>query len=133
MGKKKAKKDEVTVTTQEATIEKPAETKAAKPKADKRPYIPWLSDQLETPQDRKLLLKTILEKFPTVSKGGAQTFLTDMLNPKYSYFKDRPAIKLPDGRVVFADKAPVVEIVVEAPVVEEIVEAPVTEEIQQAE
>ena len=83
------------------------EQTAEKPKTDRRPYIPYLTEALEEPQDRKILLKTILEKWPTVSKGGCQTFMTDMLNPKYSHFKDRPVIKLPDGKVVFADKAPI--------------------------
>ena len=90
--------------------EKPVEKK---PKADRRPYIAFLTEALEQAQDRKALLKTIMERWPTISKGGAQTFLTDMLNPKYSHFKDRPIVKLPDGKVIFKDKAPVVEVVQE--------------------
>ena len=110
---------------QAAQSEQPA---AKKPKVDKRPYIPFLTEALETPQDRKEMLKTILEKWPQVSKGGVQTFLTDMLNPKYSFFKDRPVTKLSDGKVCFADKAPVAvsEEVKEVPV-EEVVSTPVTE------
>ena len=93
-----------TVEPAEQTAEKPK-----KPKVDRRPYIPFLTEALEQPQDRKELLKIILEKWPTVSKGGCQTFLTDMLNARYTFFKDRPVSKLPDGRIVFADKAPVAE------------------------
>jgi len=94
-------------TTQPA--EQAAEKPASKPRVDRRPYIGFLTEALEKPQDRKELLKIILEKWPTVSKGGCQTFLTDMLNPRYSHWKDRPIIKLADGKVVFADKAPIAE------------------------
>ncbi len=95
--------------TEGQEIAAPAEKPASKPRLDRRPYIPFLTEALQQPQDRKSLLKTIMEKWPTVSKGGCQTFLTDMLNRKYSFFKDRAVIKLADGKVVFADKAPIAE------------------------
>lgn len=117
---------EAAVTTedlQNQVVEQPAQAEQPvpkKPRVDKRPYIPWLTSMLEVPQDRKILLKSILEQWPQVSKGGCQTFLTDMLNPKYSFFKDRSVVKLADGKVCFADKAPVAS-------VEEVQEAPAGE------
>ncbi|MGA3116947.1 MAG: hypothetical protein ABSF90_21210 [Syntrophobacteraceae bacterium] len=104
---------QVVVTDGQETVEQTVE-KPKKPKVDRRPYILYLTEVLEQPQDRKILLKTILEKWPTVSKGGCQTFLTDMLNARYTFFKDRPVIKLPDGRVVFKDQAPIADKVQEA-------------------
>jgi len=109
----KAKRAEATIKEETKAVEQPV----VKIKVDRRPYIAWVEKQLEAPRDRKELLKQILVKWPEVSKGGAQTFLTDLLNPKYTHWKDRPVVKLADGKVVFADKAPAPEVVV-APVVE---------------
>jgi hypothetical protein len=54
--------------------------------------------------DKKELLALIMEQFPTVSKNGASTFLTDALNPRYSHWKDRVVSKTVDGKLIFADK-----------------------------
>jgi hypothetical protein len=54
--------------------------------------------------DRKSIVKLVLAEFPTVKKGGVETFLTDCLNPKYSFFKERKVTKSPDGKLIFADR-----------------------------
>src|SRR5208283_5385650 len=63
----------------------PAEQPAPKPpKASKRPYISLVEEHLELGNlDKKELLALIMERFPTISKNGVSTFLTDALNPKY--------------------------------------------------
>jgi hypothetical protein len=113
MAKKAKKKAEAKVEVQEVVAEQSAPRKV---RIDRRPYIPYVTSHLELgDMDRASILKEILEQFPTVSKGGAQTFLCDMLNPRYTYYKGRVVIKLPDGKVVFQDKLQV-EPVTEEPV-----------------
>ncbi|HAM50891.1 MAG TPA: hypothetical protein DCP92_09465 [Nitrospiraceae bacterium] len=72
----------------------------------KRPYISLVEEHLELGDlDKKELLALIMEQFPTVSKTGASTFLTDALNPRYSHWKeDRVVSKTIDGKLIFADK-----------------------------
>jgi len=52
------------------------------------------------------MLEFIMEKYPGVSKSGASTFLTDLLNPKYSHWKERGVVKSETGKLVFKDKVP---------------------------
>lgn len=78
-----------------------------KPKQNKRPYVEYVSTQcLENGLfDRKELIKAIMEKFSGLSKGGVETFVTDLKNPKYSFFKERAVILHPKtGKLIFADK-----------------------------
>ena len=71
----------------------------------KRPYIALVEEHLELGNlDKKELLALIMEQFPTISKNGASTFLTDALNPRYSHWKDRVVSKTVDGKMIFADK-----------------------------
>ena len=85
------------------TVEPPAPAK--KERVSKRPYISLVEEHLELGNlDKKELLALIMEQFPTVSKNGASTFLTDALNPRYSHWKDRVVSKTVDGKLIFADK-----------------------------
>ena len=88
------------------TTTQPAEQPAPRPpKVSKRPYISLVEEHLELGDlDKKELLALIMEQFPTVSKNGASTFLTDALNPRYSHWKDRVVSKTVDGKLIFADK-----------------------------
>lgn len=84
---------------------KPAEKSAAKPKVNRRPYIDWVSKHLELgDMERKAMVQQVLKDFPIVRKGGIETFLTDLLNPKYSHFKERKVTKTADGKLIFADR-----------------------------
>jgi hypothetical protein len=77
------------------------------PRPSKRPYIDLVRTHLECgDMDKKQLLGLIMEKFPSVSRGGAGTFLSDLLNPKYTFFRDRPVVKMADGKLIFADRVP---------------------------
>lgn len=81
------------------------EKPAPKPKPSKRPYIADVEALLTAGSHTKpQILALILEKYPAVSKGGASTFLTDLLNEKYRHWKDRPVVRTADGKMVFADK-----------------------------
>lgn len=80
-------------------------TPAKKERVSKRPYISLVEEHLELGDlDKKELLALIMEQFPTVSKNGASTFLTDALNPRYSHWKDRVISKTVDGKLIFAEK-----------------------------
>ena len=75
------------------------------PRVSKRPYISLVESHLETgDMDKKVLLALIMEKYPTVNRNGASTFLTDALNPRYSHWKGRVVTKTPEGKLIFADK-----------------------------
>ncbi len=83
----------------------PEEKAAPKPRINKRPYIAMVTEHLELgDMDRKALVNLVLKEFPIVKKGGVETFLTDCLNPKYSFFKERKVTKSPDGKLIFADR-----------------------------
>jgi len=93
------------VETQEATTEGQEAPAPKPPKVSKRPYISLVEEHLELGNlDKKGLLALIMERFPTISKNGVSTFLTDALNPKYSHWKDRVVSKTVDGKMIFADK-----------------------------
>lgn len=105
--------------------EQPEEKPAPKPRVNKRPYIALVTQHLEAgDMDRKELATLVMNQFPTVKKGSIETFLTDCLNPRYSFFKDRVVIKHA-GKMVFADlvetqpKSESAEVVTEVPVQEE--------------
>lgn len=92
---------------QEPAIEQPAEKPAPKPKVSKRPYIADVEVMLVAgTYTKQEMLALILEKYSTVSQGGASTFLTDLLNEKYRHWKERPVVKLADGKLQFADMVP---------------------------
>ena len=90
--------------TQEVVTEKSGEKPASK--LSKRPYIEFVAECLEKGiYDRKELIAAVLEKFPTVSKGGIQTFVTDLRNPKYSHFRDRKVVLYGNqGKLIFEDR-----------------------------
>lgn len=92
---------------QEAVAEQPEEKTAPKPKVSKRPYIADVEVMLNAGSHTKQeMLAFILEKYPAVSKGGASTFLTDLLNEKYRHWKDRAVVKRADGKLQFAGRVP---------------------------
>lgn len=97
-------------------------------KVSKRPYIATVESCLEAgSHTKKELLKLITDTFPEVSKGGASTFLTDLLNAKYRHWKDREVTKKADGRLQFSDKITadiIVEPAAEAPANPEPTEQP---------
>jgi hypothetical protein len=96
---------ETQVVEQTAQPENAEETPAPKPRVNKRPYIGVVTEHLEAgDMDRKALVSLVLKEFPAVKKGGVETFLTDTLNPKYSYFKERVVTKSPNGKLIFADR-----------------------------
>jgi hypothetical protein len=144
MGKKKAQ-TEVTENQHEVALptvvessetevfaqpEQLTEKPAPKPKVSKRPYIALVESHLELgDMDRKSLLELVLKEFPSVTKGGIGTFITDLKNVKYSHFKPRVAVEHPTTKkFIFADK--VETQVVEAPVE---AEAPVADVVVPAE
>ncbi len=91
------------VATEGEAVEQPAPAK--KERLSKRPYIALVEAHFELGDlDKKELLTLIMGQFPTVSKNGASTFLTDALNPRYSHWKDRVVSKTIDGKMIFADK-----------------------------
>jgi hypothetical protein len=98
--------EETVAAAEGVTSTQPAEQPAPKPpKVSKRPYISLVEEHLELGDlDKKELLALIMEQFPTISKNGASTFLTDALNPRYSHWKDRVVSKTIDGKLIFADK-----------------------------
>ena len=90
---------------QETAKEQAEEKPASKPKVSKRPYIQDVGILLSAGTHTKpQILALIMEKYPQVSKGGASTFLTDLLNEKYRHWKDRPVVKTPEGKLIFADR-----------------------------
>lgn len=90
--------------TQEGLAEKSGEKPAPRP--SKRPYIDFVRECLENgTYSRPELIAAVLEKFPTVSKGGISTFATDLRNVKYSHFRDRKVV-LFQGKLIFEDRIP---------------------------
>ncbi len=61
------------------------------------------------------LVDTIMKQFPTLNRETVSTFVSDIQNPKYSPIKDRPVVKLPDGRLIFEDKIKPMLTVIENP------------------
>lgn len=109
--------------SQEVEGERTEEKPAPKPRVSKRPYIPDLEILLAAgTHTKKTMLEFIKEKYPSVSVGGADTFITDLLNIKYNHFKPRAVVRLDDGRLQFADMIPA-ERAVEAPGPEVVPEA----------
>jgi hypothetical protein len=97
--------EETVVAASADTATQPEEKPAPKPRVNRRPYISLVEEHLELGDlDKKELLALIMEQFPTISKNGVSTFLTDALNPKYSHWKDRVVSKTVDGKMIFADK-----------------------------
>ncbi len=90
----------------EINQDQPVEQPASKPpKPSKRPYIDAVRGHLETgDMTKSQLLGLIMEQFPAVSRGGASTFLSDLLNPRYSFFRERQIVKKSDGALIFADR-----------------------------
>jgi len=96
----------------ESNQNQPVVQPVSKPaRVNKRPYIQDVQGLLESgTYSRAQIIAFVLEKYPTVAKGGIQTFVTDLRNPKYSYFKDRPVvIQGSSGKLIFADKVPAIE------------------------
>lgn len=85
-------------TAPEQTVEKPA-------KPSRRPYL-QLAEKLLTDgtHTRKELIAALREAHPEASKSGIETFVSDLPNPKYCFFKDRPVTKTAEGKLRFADK-----------------------------
>lgn len=79
-------------------------TNPPKVKKNARPYISFATGALEEGlYTRTELIDEVLRRFPTVSKSSVQTFVTDLKNPKYSFFKDREVVAQDNGKLIFAD------------------------------
>jgi len=89
----------------ETTIQEKKQPAAKPLKPSKRPYIQLCIEHFELGDlDQKSLLELILKEFPSCSKGGVGTFLTDQRNDKYRHKDLRPVVKQQDGKLIFADK-----------------------------
>ncbi len=100
----------------EPVVQTPAVVIEKKPKVNRRPYIAFVEISLETGEfSKKELLEKIMVAFPHCSKGGVNTFLTDLKNPKYRHWKDR-AVTVLNEKMIFEDKIPTPE---EAAIVEQ--------------
>jgi hypothetical protein len=91
----------------EMTSDGPDEKPAPKgPRSNRRIFVEYVTSMLEKGEcDRRALVEAVLREFPSVSKGSITTFLTDVKNPKYSFFKDRAVITHPNtGKLIFADR-----------------------------
>ncbi len=98
-------KSQADVEQNNATEVQSTEKPAPKQRVNRRPYIPLLTEHLESGDlDRKEIIKLVLSQFAEVRKGGIETFVTDLLNPKYSHFKERLVTKRENGKLVFADR-----------------------------
>jgi hypothetical protein len=90
---------------QEAATGQTEEKTAPKPRISKRPYIADVETLLNAGTHTKQeMLALIQEKYPKVSRGGAATFLSDLMNEKYRHWKDRAVMRKQDGKMVFADR-----------------------------
>ncbi len=49
------------------------------------------------------LVDAIMKQYPALNRETVSTFVSDVQNPRYSPIKDRPVVKLPDGRLIFKD------------------------------
>lgn len=80
-------------------------------RVNKRPYIQEVQGLLESgTHSRAEIIAFVLQKYPSVSKGGIQTFVTDLRNPKYSHFKDRKVVLYgSEGKLIFEDKVSAIE------------------------
>jgi hypothetical protein len=79
-------------------------TTPPKVKKNARPYISFATGALEEGlYARAELIEEVLRRFPTVSKSSVQTFVTDLKNSKYSFFKDREVVAQDNGKLIFAD------------------------------
>jgi hypothetical protein len=88
----------------------PASAPAKKERVSKRPYLNFVLESLEAGLNtRKELQEKIMVNFPGVSRGGVQTFITDLFNVKYSHFKPRKIVKLAEGQLIFEDRTKVIE------------------------
>jgi hypothetical protein len=56
-----------------------------------------------------------MKQFPNLNRETVSTFVSDVQNEKYSPIKDRPVVKLPDGRLIFEDKIKPALVVIENP------------------
>ncbi len=75
-----------------------------KPKKNARPYVPMAKEALEKGlYTRKEFITAIMDAFPEIKKGGVETFVTDLKNPKYCYFKPRVVVVNADGKLIFAE------------------------------
>ncbi len=97
---------EVTATSTEATSAETSavQEKPAKQKRNTRPYLDFATDALSQGlYTRKDFVAAILAAFPEMKKGAIDTFVTDLKNPKYCYFKPRLVVVNADGKLIFED------------------------------
>jgi hypothetical protein len=95
----------------------------SKPKAQSSPkrrtrrvYLEFAIQLLERGScTHKELVDAIMKQFPNLNRETVSTFVSDVQNEKYSPIKDRPVVKLPDGRLIFEDKIKPALVVIENP------------------
>jgi hypothetical protein len=97
-----------------STKAKTVEVEVAKPttqsKKNARPYLELATNALEKGlYTRKEFITAIMTAFPQCSKGGVETFVTDLKNPKYCFFKERSVVMQADGKLIFSDVVPAID------------------------
>lgn len=91
-------------------VEQIAQAAPKPPRVSKRPYIARVCELLEAgTHDAKEIVALVLVEFPEVKKGGIQTFVTDLKNPKYRHWKDRAVVVNGSGKLQFEDTVVKVE------------------------
>lgn len=92
------------------------ETQSSPKRKTRRIYLDLAIQYLEKGScTHKELVDVIMKQFPNLNHETVSTFAFDILNPKYSPIKDRPVVKLPDGRLIFEDKIKPALTVIENP------------------
>jgi hypothetical protein len=84
-------------TTTPKTVTSPTPQK----RKTRRIYLELAIQYLEKGCTHKELVDVIMKQFPNLNRETVSTFAFDILNPKYSPIKDRPVVKLPDGKLIF--------------------------------
>jgi hypothetical protein len=102
------------VSSQPATPKPVAQPK--RKRRTRRVYLEFAIQLLERGScTHKELVDAIMKQFPNLNRETVSTFVSDVQNEKYSPIKDRPVVKLPDGRLIFEDKIKPALVVIENP------------------
>ncbi len=90
----------------QAPSNEPVQEKKAKKNA--RLYLDMAINALEKGlYTRNEFISAIMATYPECKKGGVETFVSDLKNVKYCYFRERPVVMQADGKLIFADVVPI--------------------------